>query len=127
LEDPIQSGHRIIKQPTMKILQNSKKKSSRLGEQQTLLAYHLANIIVRYQRIIALKLQSIFTRFPQQMQKCAIVLFFVMATFYSTSLIFKKGLIQISIKSIKEMPIKKVSSIDSIQKLEIIYQTYLKR
>lgn len=55
------------------------------------------------------------------------LLFFSLATFYSTSLIFKKGLSQVSIKSIKPMPREKVSSIDSIQKLEIIYQTYLKR
>ncbi|OAQ41930.1 hypothetical protein A5893_02090 [Pedobacter psychrophilus] len=110
----------------MRLLKSGKNKTIHLGKGQTFLAIKIVNIIIEYQIKIATKLQSGFNRLSLTMQKLIMIIFFSLATSYCTSLIFKKSINRVSIGSIKVIPNKKLSSIDSINKLEIIYQIYLK-
>lgn len=97
------------------------------GAGTALVAQRVATSIIFYQRSFADHLQKILHNVPLKIQGYAFALLTCLSLFYCGSLIFGAEPHPLFIKTIKPIKETKVFSADSLQKLEHIYQFYLKR
>ena len=101
------------------------KPSCRTGDD--LLANRIAEKIIYYQKKCADRIQKAFKNVPAKVQRIGFTLLFFGSALYCGSLVFKTEEHPVLIKTIKPAKSNKISSADSLQKLEKIHQHYLKR
>ena len=92
-----------------------------------LIANRIATKVISHQRTLAKYLQRTTKNVPIKTQGYAFTLIAGLGLFYCGSLIFGQGSSPLLIKTIQPLKETRISSADSLNKLENIYQHYIKR
>lgn len=92
-----------------------------------LIANRIATKIVSHQTTVAKHLQKVIKNVPIKIQGYAFTAFACLSLFYCGWLIFGNDSSPLLIKTIQPLKETRISSVDSLHKLENIYQHYLKR
>lgn len=92
-----------------------------------LIANRIATKVISHQRNLAKHLQRVTKNVPVKIQGYAFTLFACLSLFYCGWLIFGQGSSPLLIKTIQPLKETRISSADSLNKLDNIYQHYIKR
>jgi len=111
----------------MNMLFKKRAKSSVVEDQADLIANRIATKVISHQRTLAKQLQRVTKNVPIKIQGFAFTVFACVSLFYCGWLIFGQGSSPLLINTIQPLKETRISSADSLHKLENIYQHYLKR
>jgi hypothetical protein len=111
----------------MNILFKKRAGNVALEAKADLVANRIATKVISYQTTLARHLQRIINNVPIKIQGYAFTAFACLSLFYCGWLIFGTGSSPLLIKTIQPLKETRISSADSLHKLENIYQHYLKR
>ena len=101
--------------------------NSAIEAKSDLIANRIATKVISYQTTLAKHLQTVIKNVPIKIQGYAFTAFACLSLFYCGWLIFGHDSSPLLIETIQPLKETRISSADSLHKLENIYQHYLKR
>jgi hypothetical protein len=111
----------------MNTLFKKRAKNSVMEDQADLIANRIATKIISHQRTFAGYLKRITQNIPLKIQGYTLMAFGCLCLCYCGLLLFGESSPPLQIKTIQPLKETRISTADSLNKLENIYQHYLKR
>ena len=111
----------------MNILFKNRRENSMLDAKADVIANWIANKVISHQKTFARYLQRLTQNIPPKVQGYIIIGFACLSLCYCCLLLFGESSTPMTIRTIEPLKETRISTADSLNKLESIYQHYLKR